>query len=105
MNQREPIPEETARRIYKILERHGGAHHDGEVDFVRAATEGITEYRFIGTLGFGGKFWNNAGRWYVSCYSEDETPDRKARITAANLELARLRPTSKDCRALTGKED
>lgn len=36
------------------------------------------EFRFQGTLGFGGKFWSYG--WYVNCYSEDETPARAAVI-------------------------
>lgn len=46
-----------------------------------------TEYRFIGALGFGGKFWRANGAWYVSCYREDETPMRKLRIAETNRAL------------------
>lgn len=60
------------------------------------------EYRFIGALGFGGKFHlhlrhfsyllGNGGdyRCYVSCYSEDKTPERAAMIEGANLRLTLL---------------
>ena len=50
----------------------------------------VTEYRFIGALGFGGKFWINDGRLYVTCYREDETPERLAMIERANRRLAEL---------------
>ncbi len=48
------------------------------------------EYRFIGSLGFGGKFRNNGnhdGIPHVDCYSEDLTPEREAMIEAANKRL------------------
>ena len=51
------------------------------------------ETRFMGALGFGGKFYrdNRDGRWYVSCYREDETPARRAMIDSANTRLDVLR--------------
>lgn len=53
--------------------------------FVDAFTKPSTvEYRFMGELGFGGKFWRNADRFYVSCYREDETPKRRELIEYIN---------------------
>lgn len=52
-----------------------------------------TEYRFMGALGFGGKFRNNGNHNnmpYVDCYSEHETPERQTMIDAANKRLADL---------------
>jgi len=64
------------------------------LSFVHATTKGpaTTEYRFQGTLGFGGKFRDNANRLapYVDCYSEDRTPPRSAIIEAVNAELSKL---------------
>lgn len=48
------------------------------------------EYRFMGSLGFGGKVWSNRGRLYVTCYPEDRTPERQAAIDWANARLATL---------------
>jgi hypothetical protein len=50
------------------------------------------EYRFQGDLGFGGKFWRNDGRWYVSAYPEDvkARPERAGIIEATNAALAEL---------------
>jgi hypothetical protein len=52
------------------------------------------EYRFIGALGFGGKFWPGSGDElnppYVTCYQEDETPERRAMIDKANKRLKEL---------------
>lgn len=51
------------------------------------------EYRFCGSLGFGGKFRNNGNNEntpYVDCYNEDVTPARTAMIEAANKRLTEL---------------
>lgn len=52
-----------------------------------------SEFRFCGRLGFGGKFWQNMGQLYVTCYPEDETKERKQMIEAANRALANLLQT------------
>jgi hypothetical protein len=54
------------------------------------------EYRFMGALGFGGKLHAQADRLSVSCYQEDETPERCAMIQAANARLADLVVTYRD---------
>ena len=86
----DPISENDARAIYRILCEECGALEYGLEDFVRSCDE-ITEYRFQGRLGFGGKFWNYGGRWYVTCYSEDQTPKRRAMINAAGRRLVELK--------------
>lgn len=49
------------------------------------------EYRFMGALGFGGKFYNEGNRrWEVGCYLEDDTPARTEMIRRANERLAAL---------------
>lgn len=49
---------------------------------------GCVEYRFQGSLGFGGKVWANRGSVYVNCYLEDLTPERAEAIRRANARLA-----------------
>ena len=64
--------------IYKILVEEVGADPRDADSFVRHFTSPTAiEWRFCGTLGFGGKFYRNAGRYYVQCYREDETPERR----------------------------
>jgi hypothetical protein len=84
------ISEQSARAICCILFLECGATDFMLESFVPMRNE-ITEYRFQGNLGFGGKFWNANNRWYVTCYSEDETPERKEMIRKANEKLAALR--------------
>lgn len=64
-----------ARAVEAVLQAHGH----------------LSEYRFIGSLGFGGKFWRNNGRWYVTAYREDLTPERQAVIDATNAALTALK--------------
>ena len=93
---------DQANAVYDVLIQRAGASDglfDGEVttprgDFVFHQTrEHITEYPFQGSLGFGGKFWNYAGRWYVTAYPEDisDRPDRQQAIDATNAALAALK--------------
>lgn len=88
-----------AHDVWSILVAHAGAP-DGErprSDFVQAQShsEHPQEYRFQGLLGFGGKFWRYDGRWYVTCYPEDETPARKEMIKKTNEALAALKEGAK----------
>lgn len=83
--------------IYDILIRCCGAseaEYDREA-FVnlaeRYSERRVLEYRFMGSLGGGGKVWlYNSDKPYVSCYQEDETPARRQAMTKANEELAWL---------------
>lgn len=80
-----------ANAIYDVLVECCGASETERDSFVhQQATEDIREWRFCGNLGFGGKFWRNNGRFYVSCYREDETPERLAMIAAADKRLAEI---------------
>lgn len=82
----------TAKRIWNILVKHCDAKIDSD-SFINLAVNGkLTEFRFIGNLGFGGKIWNNRYSFYVTCYPEDETPVRLAAIKCANEELSKLQP-------------
>jgi hypothetical protein len=88
----EPLRLSTAdaERVYDILVKGCGASENGRADFVSTVTtDGLTEYRFMGDLGFGGKLYaENPLR--VSCYQEDETPDRLEMIALTNQKLAKL---------------
>ncbi len=94
-----PLTTEQANAIYDLLIQHCGASSDdhdkrARWNFVQAHTrEYVEEWRFIGALGFGGKFWNCNGRWYVTAYTEDveRRPDKQDRIDACNKALAELR--------------
>ena len=94
---RQPISEEIANKIYDVLVEITGIYVPKDRDdyqrdsFVLYATEGTwTEFRFGNPLGFGGKVWFNAGHWYVTCYREDETPERLAIIEKTNAALDAL---------------
>jgi len=86
------MTEQQANAVYDILVRVCGASETERQSFViHQTTEDVTEWRFCGSLGFGGKFWHNAGRIYVNCYREDETPERLKCIEEANKSLGALR--------------
>jgi hypothetical protein len=90
------VTKAEANAIYDILHRECGAvlgddrHWNGRVAFVREFTKGrpTMEYRFQGALGFGGKFYPQNMR--VSCYPEDETPERREMVRRANEALRAL---------------
>jgi hypothetical protein len=97
------ISEEKARGVLKILVEECGFRvldprdADGFVRTIQApqpqGRHVCTEYRFIGALGFGGKFRNNGNHNntpYVDCYSEHETPARLQMIERADKQLAEL---------------
>jgi hypothetical protein len=90
----EPLTEDEANAIYDVLVQHAGALEDDRRHFVQIQTDKpCTEFRFIGSLGFGGKFRRVApeDRWYVDCYSEDMTPERERAIRITNAALDGLR--------------
>ena len=87
----------TLNSIYDILIRCCGAseYEQDRQEFVRVAgdwDENKTfEWRFQGSLGFGGKIWlYNSEVPYVNCYPEDSNPSRERSIKKANAELAWL---------------
>jgi hypothetical protein len=82
-----------ALQVYKVLVEECGA--PDSVDSVNLFVQvsgrqenSPLEYRFQGALGFGGKLYTPEMR--VSCYREDETPERLAMIDRANARLAAL---------------
>lgn len=93
----EMIPEPVANRIYDVLVRYAGAIESDRLGFVLAHSSahsepgGCREWRFQGSLGFGGKFRNDNNRWRVDCYPEDLTQARNLIIAATNAALAELR--------------
>jgi hypothetical protein len=77
-----------ANQVYDVLQTCGAAADDRDA-FVAYATRGAPqEWRFMGKLGFGGKFYFHDGR--VHCYPEDETVERIEVMCAANAELTLL---------------
>jgi hypothetical protein len=91
----EPLTEDEANAIYDVLVRHAGAFGDERRHFVQVQTDKpCTEFRFRGSLGFGGKFRRARDRWYVDCYEEDMTPERDRAIRLANAALDGLRASS-----------
>lgn len=84
------VTEEQANAVYNILVQHAGASEWRRDEFVFMHANGrCDEYRFTGTLGFGGKFWRQ--QWDVTCYQEDVTPQRQKAIDETNAALAALR--------------
>lgn len=86
------VNRETRHAIYDILVEECGAPESLRDNFIWH--QGMSEYRFVGALDQGGKFWNDNGRWYVSCYREHKTPERIGMIERANARLADLLVTS-----------
>jgi hypothetical protein len=83
--------------VWDILVAHAGALEEDRVRFVQACLKKdrfrhLTEWRFCGHLGFGGKFWRNDGRLYISCYKEDQTKKTQKIIDKVNVLLAELVP-------------
>ncbi len=79
-------------KVFDLLVLIGGANEDNRFEFIYAHTREKTvcvEYRFIGKLGFGGKYYSGSNR--VSYYSEDHTAKREEIKNKLNLELAKLR--------------
>lgn len=90
---------EEAAAIYDILESDGAAPglRDSFVHWYHEPDQ--REWRFIGSLGFGGKFIKQSGRLVVSCYPEDRNTERIATIERLNARLAEVvKPkTYEDC--------
>jgi hypothetical protein len=76
--------------IFDILVDECGARESEREDFFHHWPECV-EYRFQGKLGFGGKVFCSGGKVWVSCYLEDETPERNEIIKRANDRIAALR--------------
>lgn len=77
-----------ADAIWTVLVECCGARESHRETFIRCM-QGV-EYRVGGSLGFGGKLYVDRQGCRVSCYREDETPERRAAIDAANVRLKAL---------------
>lgn len=86
-----PLIEDQAKSAYQILVEECGAQSTDPLGFIIEFTseEPCTEWRFQGSLGFGGKF--RYPHMSVDCYQEDETPERLNSIDVANKRLADLK--------------
>lgn len=84
------LDEATANKVYDILVSICGAAEDDRQNFIHSTTgkDATAEYRFCGSLGFGGKF--RPQKMSVDCYPEDGTPSRRLTIEQANTALSRL---------------
>ena len=87
-----PLLPEVANKVYDILVEVCGANSDNRNTFVHnQTTEFQYEWRFMGNLGFGGKFKRgDHGSLSVDCYQEDSSPEKVAIMTKANDLLAPL---------------
>ena len=84
--------EDFYNQVYDLLIEHAGAldslgQRESFVYHFAKSDSIPTEWRFQGSLGFGGKFWRNDGRIYVTCYPEDQTPARRKVIEVTNKSL------------------
>lgn len=87
------LTEEQAQDYWNLIFLHGGAHPNDQPAFVRymmMASQFPKEYRFQGRLGWGGKAHFDGKRAYVSCYTEDDTPERDLIKKLLNEELRGL---------------
>jgi hypothetical protein len=86
--------------IYDVLVREAGATDDesnrAQFHYFWEDRASYREYRFMGTLGFGGKFWVSPEGFYVNCYPENLTDDRAETIRRTNKALKRLSNSPKD---------
>jgi hypothetical protein len=97
------LTDEAANAIYDVLAQELELRDtpDNRYEFVYHQTKGFcSEFRVMGNLRFGGKFWRNSRRmedgtfgeaWYVTCYREDETPEMRSIIERTNGRLDVLR--------------
>lgn len=83
------IEKDVLEAIYTLLVERAGAHESYRQDFLYHFP-GCVEFRFMGSLGFGGKIWCDGGRVYIDCYRENETPERLTLIALVNTRIAEL---------------
>jgi hypothetical protein len=81
--------------VYDMLMTKGDAPAYAREAFVHAFIEPppahqASEWRCVPKLGFGGKFWRNAGRFYVSYYPEDRTVEREKILEEINDSIDQL---------------
>lgn len=76
--------EQLLHRVWSVLVEHAGAKESMRDEFLAAH---VNEFRFQGTLGFGGKVYGKHVL-HIDCYTEDYTSERLAIIERANNILA-----------------
>ena len=93
-----PLTIAQAEAVYAVLMDHCAASPALRDEFIRYVTGagGFYEFRFMGNLGFGGKFNNKTqgAPWYVTCYPGDSTPERREVIANVNALLDEIRGQS-----------
>jgi hypothetical protein len=78
-------------KIYDVLVSDG-ADEDSRIAFrFWFFNPNQREWRFIGSLGFGGKFIKERDRYFTTCYPEDVNAERVATIERLNKALAELK--------------
>jgi hypothetical protein len=83
-------------KVWDILVEHAGASKssDERESFLSSMTQieyPTSEYRFQGSLGFGGKLYRGSlGELRISCYPEDRTAKRIDIISRVNTLLKSL---------------
>ena len=87
------LPKEIANQIWTILIEEAGSREAERSAFVYHQGKGCTEFRIGGPLGYGGKFWNYNGRWYINTYPEtlEREPSLANIIERTNKRLESLR--------------
>ncbi len=83
------LTDQQKRAIWDVLVEVCGAHPRQWDEFNHHFPQ-CREFRFQGSLGFGGKVWADSRRVYVTCYGEDMTPERGDMIGHANSSLLAL---------------
>lgn len=74
--------------VYDILQTKLNASTHEKLSFGSSMySTVVSEWRFGGVLGFGGKLINNDDRLYVDYYQEDYTPERDALVNSVNQTL------------------
>lgn len=90
------MTEREANRVYDLLVRLAGASNRAlhrELFISRVTGSEESSYIFCGQLGFGGKFLNQHGLWYVSAdlYDFNSNPDLAIQISQINAALFELK--------------
>lgn len=73
--------------VYEMLIKIGGAHEDLQTLFIQSHNDSMpcNEWRFVGNLGYGGKYWRCQNQ--VTFYREDQSIERDAIAAILNIEL------------------
>jgi hypothetical protein len=85
--------EQDWHNVYNVLVEKGGASERMREAFVSHCVAGeLTEWRFEGHLGFGGKIWleRHTGRLDINCYVENNNAKTEKIIAEINALLANL---------------